>query len=166
MNSRYVCAILAGVGMVVAAPPLNAQSTVDAKQVERLYAEGAALYREGKYRAAIERFEAAYALYPEPNLQYNIGRAYEALANIEAAIAAYERCVAEDATTPAVRQKAEARIKMLAEAREQSQAAVEPPPPPSPVSPPDEVRPAPRTRPHPRGRSFGSSRPGPNQNPR
>ncbi len=73
---------------------------------EQLYAEGAALYKQGKYRAAAERWEEAYRLYPDPNLAYNLGRAYEASGQLQLAKAAFERCAIAPDVTPEVRSKA------------------------------------------------------------
>ena len=118
-------------------PPSYAQ-----EEVEQLYLEGAALYKDGKYRPAIEKFEKAYELYPEPNLLYNIGRAYEALGEIDDALKAFQRCVAADKTAPDVRDKAKAKIEQLERAKMRSKLTTVPPPPASP--PPT---PSPKTAP-------------------
>jgi tetratricopeptide (TPR) repeat protein len=91
-----------------------------AKQVERLYAEGAALYKDQKYRAAIDKWNEAYRAYPEPNLLYNIGRAHEALGEIDVAISHFERCVVGDGVAPSVRQKSLDRLKDLEKAKANS----------------------------------------------
>ena len=82
---KWLAPLLALFMLAVGVRPAAAQT--DAEKVERLFAEGAALYRAGKYRPAIEKFDEAYAIYPEPNLLYNKARAHEALGEIEQAMA-------------------------------------------------------------------------------
>ncbi len=52
-------------------------------------------YGEGDYDGAIALFERAYALDPEPNILFNIGRIYEESGNYEDAIVYYERFISE-----------------------------------------------------------------------
>lgn len=116
------------------APFAQAQEAKNA-EVEAIYAEGAALYRAGKYRAAIERFERAYALYPEPNLLYNIGRSHEALGELDAALSAYDRCLAAAELSPDLRVKASERRGLVLQAKRNSEIApkdVKAPPTPAP----------------------------------
>ena len=109
--------------------------------VERLFAEGAALYRGGKYRAAVEKFEEAYALFPEPNLLYNMARAYEALGEVDQALTKYRLCVSHPRGTDDLRSKAAAKVEVLNAAKVSGAAVVEPaargpaPAQPAPESP-------------------------------
>jgi hypothetical protein len=109
----------------------QAQSPDTAARVEALYAEGAALFRERKYRAAIERFRLAYALYPDPNLTYNIARSHEALGELALAIQAFRRCLADPRISPPLRQKVSDRLGAVLQA--QARVLQVPPEPPSPA---------------------------------
>lgn len=104
--------------LIVAAAPAEVRAQADdTAKVEQLFAEGASLYRAGKYRAAIERFDAAYAIYPEPNLLYNKARAHEALGEIDAALDTYQRCADSPKVDPGVKAKAQGKVKMLEQAK-------------------------------------------------
>lgn len=112
--------------------------------VEQLYLEGAALYKDRKYRPAIEKFNAAYAIYPEPNLLYNIGRAYEALGELEKAIESFKQCAAAEGTSEDVRTRAKAKVEQLEKAKMRSRltAAEEPKPPKAAPAPKPSPSPA------------------------
>lgn len=117
MNRTSTFLVPAVVLCVLAAAPTPGVAQTDTERVEALFAEGAALYRAGKYRAAIERFDAAYAIYPEPNLLYNKARAHEALGEIDAALDAYQRCAASPEVDAEVKAKAERKASMLEQAK-------------------------------------------------
>ncbi len=109
---------------VAAVVPATARAQDDtASKVEALYAEGVALYRAQKYTAAVERFEEAYRLFPEPNLQFNIGKAKEAAGDIDGAMAAYEKCASSKDATASTRTKATERMTMLRTAKMKSRVA-------------------------------------------
>ena len=108
MLSRLLVAMLVA---IVPATPALAQNATD--RVEALFAEGAALYRAGKYKAAIEKFDAAYSLYPVPNLLYNKGRAHEALGELQLALDAYQRCARAQDVEPDVQKKANRRATLV-----------------------------------------------------
>lgn len=109
---------------------LGGQAPDQNAEVEKLFAEGASLYKAGKYRPAIEKFEAAYSLFPEPNLLYNIARAHEALGDIDQAIVKFTLCTTNPRSTDELKQKATAKLAVLTAARAQGAAA------PTPTSPP------------------------------
>ena len=73
------------------------------------------LYAEERFDEAIQAFESAYALKPEPNILYNIGRIHEKKGEFEEATDYYERFVNEPDIKLAARQDALARIKALRE---------------------------------------------------
>lgn len=56
--------------------PAAAQSQEQAQLFNRSVQEGEQQYREGKYDAAIARFQTAYSLKPDPFLLYNLGLAH------------------------------------------------------------------------------------------
>jgi hypothetical protein len=109
------------------APAASAQS--NQAEVERLFAEGASLYKAGKYRPAIDKFEEAYALFPEPNLIYNIARAYEALGDVDQAIMKYRLCSTHPRGTDDLKAKATSKLAVLSAAKASGAAAPNPSPP-------------------------------------
>ena len=62
---------------------------------DTLTEQAAEKYSDGDYDGAIALFERAYALDPEPNILFNIGRIYEESGNYEDAIVYYERFISE-----------------------------------------------------------------------
>jgi tetratricopeptide (TPR) repeat protein len=94
------------------AAPDKASPEVAAK-VEGMYLKGAALYRARKYRLAAQQFEAAYKLFPEPNLLYNAGRCYEALGQIAKAMGSYQRFLDHPRADAATKTKARAKLAVL-----------------------------------------------------
>jgi tetratricopeptide (TPR) repeat protein len=130
--SRALALVLA---LCLAAAPARAEVTDElVNKVEQLYAEGAALYRAGRFADALARFHQAYRLYPEPNLLYNAARCQEAAGEIDAAIAGYRRFLAQESGDAAARDKASARLLMLEHARARSRAAVSRRAAPSPAA--------------------------------
>ena len=109
------------------APAASASSTQ--ADVERLFAEGASLYKAGKYRPAIDKFEEAYALFPEPHLIYNIARAYEALGDVDQAIMKYRLCSTHPRGTEDLKAKATSKLAVLSAAKASGAAAPNPSPP-------------------------------------
>ena len=119
-----------------------------------LLKDATARYKAGDYDAAIERFEAAYALKPNPTLVYNIARCYERAAKLEQAIAAYERFLELPGTTSKLRAGALSSIDALKRERalrnrKETPKIEEGAPPPTVEAPKPTVRqvtPAPRPR--------------------
>ena len=60
------------------------------ERAQALLKEGSALYKQADFGAALEKFEAAYALYPSPKLQFNIAQADRELGRIVEAVEAFE----------------------------------------------------------------------------
>jgi len=109
-----ICALLSIIFLVAA--PLTAGAQTETDRVEKLFAEGAALYRAGKYRAAIAKFDAAYELFPAPTLLYNKGRAHEALGELQDALQAYVACSKSPEVEPQVKRKAMRRARRVRDA--------------------------------------------------
>jgi tetratricopeptide (TPR) repeat protein len=90
----------------LAAPPAPAPASAAASapssapagdirtQAAALYREGAGLFKEGRFREAGERFQAAYNLDPSPILLYNLARAAEELGDATTAISHYKAYLA------------------------------------------------------------------------
>jgi hypothetical protein len=60
------------------------------ERAQALLKEGSALYKRSDFAGALKKFEAAYALYPSPKLQFNIGQADRELGRIVEAVEAFE----------------------------------------------------------------------------
>jgi hypothetical protein len=69
-------------------------------RAQALLTEGSDLYERGDFRAALQRFEAAYALYPSPKLWLNIGQANRDLGRPVDALEAFERFIAAARDAP------------------------------------------------------------------
>ncbi|PIE18033.1 MAG: hypothetical protein CSA65_06265 [Proteobacteria bacterium] len=114
----------------VATPSKAATASPEvAATVERLYLEGAALYRARKYRLAVERFTKAYQLFPEPNLLYNVGRCHEALGQVEQAMKVYKTFIAHPQADSSTKAKAKAKLGVLEKAAAAAAAATSAPAP-------------------------------------
>lgn len=101
------------------------------EQFSALVNEAMNHYRARRYAQAIEKFEAAYAVSPQPELIYNIARANEKSLERDAAIAAYERFLGLEGTTADLRAKALDALTALRRekaAMERSKAVGTPPP--------------------------------------
>jgi hypothetical protein len=73
-----------------------ALSEPDAKtRAQALLGDGTVLYEHGDFAGALAKFQAAYAIYPSPNLQFNIGQADRELERPVEAIEAFERFLAQ-----------------------------------------------------------------------
>jgi len=122
---RFVCIIVIATAVALAIDVPDVAAQVDPGRVEQLNADGLALYASGHYRESIAKFSAAHALFPDPKLLYNIGKAYSALGELTQAIDAFRRCATSDKTPTAIRDKA---LKQIAELRT-LRTRVDPPPP-------------------------------------
>jgi tetratricopeptide (TPR) repeat protein len=82
-------------------PPANPESKAKAQS---LLKEGSALFEQGDYQSALDKFEQAFSIFPSPKLQFNIAQADRALGRPVEALGAYETFVAKatDASPDAV----------------------------------------------------------------
>lgn len=78
------------------------------------------------YDGAVELFEQAYAIDPQPNYLFNIGRVYEEKGDLENAVTFYQRFVSQPGVDIESRQAATERLKVLREALAQLEANGEP----------------------------------------
>jgi tetratricopeptide (TPR) repeat protein len=93
-----------------------AGSTGPARYTE-LTGEGVALYQARDYRRAAEKFLQAYAVDPDPNLLFNIGRCYAALGDEPAAIDKYQAYLKAPSTDVHARAQAQAALQQLNQRR-------------------------------------------------
>jgi len=77
------------------APSVASAAPAAEESFDTLTEQASEKYSEGDYDGAIALFERAYALDPEPNILFNIGRIYEESGNYEDAIVYYERFISE-----------------------------------------------------------------------
>ncbi len=88
--------------LLAAAAPARAQAEPDAPKGARALAEareharqGAALYRESDFSAALVEFKRAYALVPNYRVLYNVAQAHAALQDYASALLTFERYLSE-----------------------------------------------------------------------
>lgn len=133
-------------GVFVAAPVSGAMAQEGGEdaleaQFNAQAARAKALYVEGNLEEALEAFKEAYALKPEPNILYNMGRIHEKQGDFEQATVYYEKFANEPDIALPARQDALARLKTLKEVLALREPAAQPDPiEPDPVEPdPDSV---------------------------
>ena len=124
---------------------LAAPASAD-ESFESLTEQASQKFRDKDYEAAIALFERAYALNPEPNILFNIGRIYEEAGKLDDAIIYYEKFIADPQVDLESKQKALRRrdlareiveIRKKDEERRRAEAAAkEPTPPPTTDTPP------------------------------
>jgi tetratricopeptide (TPR) repeat protein len=90
-----------------------------------------AYYDEARYDDAAREMEAAYALKPLPDLQYNLAQCYERLGRYNDAASAYEKYLTANASA-ADRRLVETRITNLRQRAAAVAAGSQAPPPPPP----------------------------------
>jgi tetratricopeptide (TPR) repeat protein len=128
-------------GAFVAAPVSGAMAQEGADealeaQFNAQAARAKALYVEGNLEEALEAFKEAYALKPEPNILYNMGRIHEKQGDFEQATVYYEKFANEPDIALPARQDAIARLKALKEVLALREPAEQPDPiEPEPVEP-------------------------------
>ncbi len=124
--------------VTLAAPTAGAAG--DSERVEALFLEGAAMYRAGRYGAAIGKFKEAYAIYPEANLLFNIARSYEAQGALEDAASYYSLFLKRPNISARLRAKAQRKLEVISNATKQTESA-------KPTGPPAASGAAPPTEP-------------------
>jgi tetratricopeptide (TPR) repeat protein len=139
---RTALALLVAVAALSATRPAFAQGEADSRAV-KLFKESAELYKQGRFREAVDLLEEAHRLKPEPVLLYNLARAYEGLGDTTRALAAYQSYLAAEPGTPD-KGAIETRIATLKrqleerralEARGEAAERDQPSPSPSPAEP-------------------------------
>ncbi|HET8542428.1 MAG TPA: PEGA domain-containing protein [Anaeromyxobacter sp.] len=101
--SRLLAALLAAVLLAGAA------RADDAAEAKARFRKGADLYRAGRWREAIDEFEAAYRLKPHGAIHFNVAQCREKLAEWPGALRAYEDYLRE---VPDAKDRASVRASM------------------------------------------------------
>lgn len=118
---------------------VQAQGDAERAEALALFEAGVAAYRAQRYDDAIERFEQAYALSPEPVLLYNLARAEDRAGRVVDAVDTYRRYLAT-AGDIEDRAEIEARVAELEAALAPPEpVAIEPEPPPVPPPSPSRI---------------------------
>jgi hypothetical protein len=119
VRAQVIRTIAAVVLMAVVSPGMVRSATADLAavapvvKVDTLTDEGLAAYRRRDYRHAAEKFLQAYAMQPDPNLLFNLGRCYEALGDRVAALEKYRLFLASPDIDPIGRRRAETSMRAL-----------------------------------------------------
>jgi hypothetical protein len=74
---------------------LAAPAVEPKEEARQLLDEGSALYRQGDYPGALERFERARSVYPSARIFFNLGQTLNRLGRRAAAVEAFERFLEE-----------------------------------------------------------------------
>lgn len=89
-----VAALLAAL-IAFSPPAASAQPELAKADAEAKLQEGAALLDRGEYQGALDRFAAAYKIFPSPKIYFNVGLAYRGLGRHADALDAFEKFVKE-----------------------------------------------------------------------
>jgi len=82
-------------------PTQSADDSTQAKaRAQALLKEGTAAYGRGDYATALEKFTAAYQIFPSPKLWFNIGQANRDLGRPVEAVAAFDRFLRDAGDAP------------------------------------------------------------------
>lgn len=147
----------AGVATTGAATTAPA-ATGETETFESLVGQATGKFKEKDYAGAVQLFERAYAVQPEPAILFNIGRIYEEAQNAEAAIGYYEKFIADEGVEAKDQEKAVQRLTVLrtiVEIREKEKARNQP----KPAEPKPVVNPGPVNPPQPQPNQPGDQKP-------
>lgn len=107
------------VALSVALAPLPSTAAVEpaaaegAETPDALSGAAVEAFRAGEYDKAIDLFQRAYTLDPQPNYLFNIGRVYEEKGDLEKAVANYQEFVKQPGVDIEAREAATERLKVL-----------------------------------------------------
>lgn len=106
------------------------ETTTAAEGPDALSDAAVAAFKAREYDKAVDLFQQAYALDPQPNYLFNIGRVYEEKGDLEKAVANYQEFVKQPGVDLEARENATARLKVLrqtlAELREDAEPEAKP----------------------------------------
>lgn len=133
--------LVIGGGLAQAAPPVSPVTA----EAQRLYAQGTKLYNLSMWKAALEEFQKAYLLRPQPELLFNIGQCQRQLGDAQGAANSYRAYLRESKSLSTAQRD---QVQTILDQLEQTLTAkVEPPTPkvePTPTpTPKSEATPTP-----------------------
>lgn len=123
--------LVAALFVVSSASIVAAQDGASADEYQQHLDRGLSEYEAGRYETAAAAFQAAYAIRPEPELQYNAARSFERAVKREEAIVAYELFLELPGTTSDTRTRA---LHAVASLRAEIEAMSAAQPAPEPVA--------------------------------
>jgi hypothetical protein len=82
-------------------------------RAEAPFKEGVALHDRGKDVDALKKFEEAYAIYPSPNILFNVARMEQVTGNAADALKHYRQCLKDSQLTAENRAAAQEHVKAL-----------------------------------------------------
>lgn len=135
LNSTRIWSLVAALFVVSSTTIVAAQEGASPDEYQQHLDRGLSEYEAGRYEAAAQAFQAAYAIRPEPELQYNAARSFERAVKREEAIAAYELFLELPGTTSDTRTRALQALASLRAEIEAMSAAQRPPDPVVEVEP-------------------------------
>jgi hypothetical protein len=147
LRSRIASGLVA-LGLALGPVPARALGPSVKSQVDELNARAIEKFQAKEYEQAVALFEEAYALQPEPNYLFNIGRIYEESGNLERSVEFYERFVKEPGVPLDARERGLERLRVLRAILEETAPKPEPEPEPE-VEPEPEPEPEPEAKPEP-----------------
>jgi tetratricopeptide (TPR) repeat protein len=145
---RPLLAAAVALGLSLAPLPVRAAGPSVKEQVDALNARAIEKFQAKEYDAAVALFEEAYALQPEPNYLFNIGRIYEESGNLEQSVEFYERFVKQPGVPLDARERGLERLRVLRAILEETAPRQpkpdesEPEPEPEPLAQPEPEPPA------------------------
>jgi tetratricopeptide (TPR) repeat protein len=101
--------------LALAVPGEGASSAQE--EVDQLHTEGLVLYRAGKHRPALAKFEEAYRKFPDPTILFNVAKCLEALGEVDRAIATYRSVSNQPGADADLVNRAKTRMEVLENAK-------------------------------------------------
>lgn len=132
-STRRAHAWLLGLALITVAAPARADERAEAR---RHFRAGIALVRDGRFLAAIEEFQSAYAILPNVNVLFNIARAYSDAGEFERALDYYGQYLQGDVPDRAEVEATVRELRLRVRERQPAPTPTPPPAAPAPESPP------------------------------
>jgi iron complex outermembrane receptor protein len=120
-NARMSLSCLLATLVLVLAGPARGESTAT-EQAKQHYETGSKQYDLGHWDDAIQEYEKAYELRPDPNFLYNLAQAYRRKGDARRALDLYRNYLVKTPKTP-LRAEIEERIKTLQKQIEEANSA-------------------------------------------
>jgi hypothetical protein len=99
LSALVVCCTIAA-GAIAPTPARAADDSQAKGRAQVLLSEGTAAYGRGDYATALDKFTAAYQIFPSPKLWFNIGQANRDLGRPVEAVAAFDRFLDDAGDAP------------------------------------------------------------------